>query len=222
MDWIFRSQLILFDFDGLLVNTEDIHYNAYRLMLERRGFTLPWSFDEYCQAAHYDSTLLRDKIYETFPEIANEDWDIIYAEKRQAYVDLLEQKTVALMPGVETFLNIIAEKDIPRCVVTHSPDDHISRIRKTLPVLETISTWITREDYSEPKPSSECYLTAIERLAPDAKNIIGFEDSPRGLTALMGTPALPVLICKAEYPEIPDFIARGAKRYQTFEEILTE
>jgi len=49
--------------------------------------------------------------------------------------------------------------------------------------------------------------------------IIGFEDTPRGLTALLGTKATPILICTANYPEIPAFIDRGVKHFSSFEGI---
>ena len=41
MEWIHHYQLILFDLDGLLVNTEQLHYQAYKNMLQARGFSLP-------------------------------------------------------------------------------------------------------------------------------------------------------------------------------------
>ena len=67
MNWIKSFQLFLFDFDGLLVDTEYLHYEAYLEMCSRRGFLLPWNFSRYSQAAHHHPLALRDQIYAEFP-----------------------------------------------------------------------------------------------------------------------------------------------------------
>ncbi len=219
MDWIQDYQLFLFDFDGLLVNTEEIHFQAYQRMCSGRGFSLDWDFNTYCQMAHYSSDKLRYSILQKFPELNRIHWDILYAEKKKAMMDLIQEGKIHMMPGAEAFLNILSAAGIKRCVVTHSPDDLVSLIRKQNPVLNTIPYWITREDYTHPKPDPECYRTAIKRYAESKDQVIGFEDTPRGLTALLETSARPILICQAEYPEIPEFLAKGVLRYTSLEEL---
>lgn len=212
-------QLVLFDFDGLLVNTEEVHYQAYQRMCADRGIKFNWSFSRYCQAAHYEATALRDQLYQEFPELQTiePDWNVLYAEKKKALLDLVSEGAIHLMPGVEKLLNALEAMQIKRCVVTHSPSDLIEMIRKQNPILDSIPTWITREQYSSPKPHPECYILAIKVLANINDRVIGFEDTPRGLTALLGTRAQPVLICKAKYPEIPSFIERGVLHYPSLE-----
>ena len=218
MNWIHKYQLFLFDLDGLLVNTEHLHYLAYKMMLQARGFDLPWDFNRYCHTAHYHSDKIASELLELFPSLYSEGetWDHLYAEKKQAIMDLLKTGSVALMPGVPELLLAIQKANIKCCVVTHSPDELVSIIRKQHPTLDAIPYWITRRDYNLPKPNSECYLKAIQVYAEPSDNIIGFEDSPRGLTALMGTQARPVLICEVNYPEIPEFIQRGASHFSSF------
>jgi HAD superfamily hydrolase (TIGR01509 family) len=218
MDWIHNYQLILFDLDGLLVNTELLHYHAYRNMLQARGFTLPWDFNRYCHTAHYHSDKIANELSELFPNLygPGENWDKLYGEKKQVMIDQLNAGKVALMPGVAVLLKAIQKANITCCVVTHSPDELVSIIRKQHAVLDAIPHWVTRHDYVQAKPNSECYLKAIEKYGSSAKKIIGFEDTPRGLTALMGTRAEPVLICEVDYPEIPEFIARGARHFPSF------
>lgn len=221
MQWIHDYQLFLFDFDGLLVNTEEIHYLSYQHMTAARGVKLTWDFNRYCQAAHYDADALKKQIYVEFPMLyAQEpDWTVLYSEKKQALKKLFQEGAVNLMPGVEKLLKKLQEAKIGCCVVTHSPDDLVQLVRKQHPILDTIPHWVTREHYSNPKPHSECYLKAIDLFAKPEYKVIGFEDTPRGLNALMGTHATPILISKADYPEIPDFIRKGAKHFRSFENI---
>ncbi len=208
MQWLFRYQLFLFDFDGLLVDTESLHYQAYITMCAARGFHLNWDFPRYSQAAHHKSTDLRDQIYAEFPALQAQEpkWHVLYEEKKRIFLNLIENGAVPLMPGVKDLLLALQEARINRCVVTHSPLSLIKRIRQQNPILDTIPHWITREDYTHAKPDPECYQLAIARLAQLQDQVIGFEDSPRGLHALLGTKAKPILVCPSDSCYLPSIL----------------
>jgi HAD superfamily hydrolase (TIGR01509 family) len=217
MKWIQDFQLFLFDFDGLLVNTEHLHYQAYVNVLSNRGYALKLSFANFFQLAHFNSTAWREALYAEILELPN--WEILYQEKKEAYLELLLSGRVELMPGVEKLLKALEMAKIRRCVVTHSILDHIKLIRSRLPVLETVPKWITREDYEKPKPDPECYLKAIELYGQKGDRIIGFEDSVRGLKALQQTSALPVLICPSHHPLLEIAMEGGAVHFESLDKI---
>src|SRR5579872_1724083 len=109
MEWISRFHLFLFDFDGLLVNTEHLHFQAYFNMLSNRGYKLDWSFAKWCQIAHLGPKSLREGIYAEFPDL-EPNWDLLYAEKKQEYLELIRSGKVELMPGAERLLKELANK----------------------------------------------------------------------------------------------------------------
>jgi HAD superfamily hydrolase (TIGR01509 family) len=201
--WIHQFQLFLFDFDGLLVNTEHLHFAAYTKMCAERGYKLEWDFEQFCTAAHFDSTGLRDAIYAAFPALYAQEsrWEVLYAEKKRQYLDVLRSDELQLMPGAARLLSAIKDAKIKCCVATNSPKEQIEYIKERLPVLESIPIWFTREDYSKPKPDPEVYLKAIAQLAEKGDRIIGFEDSIRGLKALIGAQVPGVLIRPKHYPQ---------------------
>jgi len=162
-------------------------------MCQRRGLTLPWDMPTYAQMAMRNATGVQEGIYREFPQL-HIPWERLYREKRDAYAELVETEGAALMPGVEPLLRDLEKKGIQRCVVTHSPRAHIEMIKARQPILQTIPHWITREDYTKPKPDGECYQLAVTRLAKEGDRVIGFEDSPRGLQALLETEADAMLI----------------------------
>ena len=221
MQWIHDYQLFLFDFDGLLVNTEEIHFKAYKRACAEYGYELSWDFDRYCQAAHFSAEGLREQIYGEFPGLRQMEpnWDVIYAKKKQALIDLYREGAIHMMPGAERLLKALDEAGIKRCVVTHSADDLVNEVRLHHPILNTIPYWITRHDYTHPKPHPECYRTAISRYAEDRDHIIGFEDSARGLKALMETRAKPVLISHIKFAEIATFVKYGVAYYNSLDDI---
>lgn len=165
-------------------------------MCADRGFSLKWDLSTYLSFALYSAEGVRKQIYKEFPDLFRYEpcWDILYQEKKQAYAELLVKKGADLMPGVESLLKELEKAGIKRCVVTHSALEQVNLIRSQLPILDSIPHWITRENYQNPKPSSECYRHAISKLADQKDRIIGFEDSPRGLKALLGTSAQGVLV----------------------------
>lgn len=221
MKWIFNYQLYLFDFDGLLVNTEHIHYQAYVRMCAKRGFDLKWDFTRFSAAAHHKSTGLRDNMYAEFPQLQMQEptWDVLYEEKKKAFLELVEEGKAQLMPGVAEILTTLSQADIPRCVVTHSPLPVINLIREQNPLLNSIPHWVTREKYTLPKPHPECYQYAISQLAQPNDRLIGFEDSPRGLAALQGTNAKAVLICPPNYPYVASLQNPELTYYPSFQAI---
>lgn len=190
-------------------------------MCARRGYDLKWDFFRFTNAAHYSSTGLKDAIYQEFPKLQEEEpnWEVLYEEKKKAYLEELKNDNLSLMPGVERLLKQIEKANIKRCVVTNSTAEQTTIIRFRLKALDTIPWWITREEYSSSKPNPECYLKAIERYGAPGDKIIGFEDSVRGLRALQGTDANPVLICDRNHPQLGLESLAMIKHFESFEKI---
>ncbi len=223
MDWIHQYQLFLFDFDGLLVNTEEVHYMAYKQMCATRGIDLAWDFPKYCGIAHYTAEGIRDQMYAEYPELyaQESDWKVLYLEKKQNMVNFLNEGAVHTMPGVIELLTALDHAKIQRCVVTHSPDELVEIVRRKNPILNTIPHWVTRHQYTHPKPHPECYIRALQLFSKPSDRIVGFEDTPRGMKALLGTHRVePFLICAIDYPEIPAFKAQGVKVLSSLKEVV--
>lgn len=206
MEWFDCFDFFLFDFDGLLVNTEKLHYQAYQQLVKKRGFVLDWSFDQFCGLAHLNAHALKDSICQQFPSLKAIPWEVLYSEKKALYLEILNATdSISLMPGVEELLKKLKAKSKKSCVVTNSLKEQIDLIRKKIPLLENIPYWVTREDYDQAKPAPDGYLKAISLYGvkkEGEERVIGFEDSLRGLKALQMTKAAPVLICSAKHPQM--------------------
>lgn len=221
MNWIQNYQLFLFDLDGLLVNTEEIHYRAYCKMCSDRGYKLPWSFHEYFRIAQLDAQAPERHIYATFPELHEKEpnWSVLYAEKKRAFLEILEKERAPLFPGVEEILRALESAQKKRCVVTHSAKELVTILRRQNPILNSIPHWFTRDDYNLPKPSPDGYLKAIATLAEPGDAIIGFEDSLRGMNALLGTQATPIYINSIDEETKNFFKSQGIATYSSFKDI---
>lgn len=216
MRWIRQFDLFLFDMDGLLVDTEKLHYRAYQILCERNRATLPFDFPEYLKVAHLSDEGLKQAL---LPLLGGGEWSEHYEEKKKLYMELIASGEITLMPGVEKLLDSLSVQKIKRCVVTHSSKEQVSVIKKALPILNTIPLWVTREDYDAAKPAPDGYLKAIELLADPGDAIVGFEDSFRGFSALKGTYALPVLICDPAHPQLRLDALKDAIHFSSFSSI---
>lgn len=218
MHWIQRFDLFLLDLDGLLVDTEHLHFNAYQKLFEQYGQHLTWSFEKYIGIAHTGSDGLRLAMH-PYLESFQSNWSLLYDQKTENFMNLLRNGEIRLMPGVETFLEELSSARAKRCVVTNSTKAQVAAIQTALPVLRTIPLWITREDYDKPKPAPDGYLKALELLADPKDRVIGFEDSLKGIDALRSASVEPVLICDANHPQIKHLSFLDLPRFDSFLQI---
>jgi beta-phosphoglucomutase len=216
--WVQYYQLFLFDFDGLLVDTERLHYASYLEVARRRGCPLNWDFKRFCLEAHGKAMSFFDGLQKEYPDVFKEGptKEELYEEKKRLYVEMLQNVSLNLMEGVEALLNALDERNIKRAVVTNSVKEQIEIIKKKLPVLQKIPLWVTREDYANPKPSPEGYLKAISLLATPGDKIVGFEDTLKGLKALIAAGADAMLICPADHEHVGEGKKLGAKHFEKF------
>jgi beta-phosphoglucomutase len=212
MLWVRDWDLVLLDMDGLLVDTERLHHQSYVEACAQYGANLQWSHGTYCRYAHESQARLREQIYRE--HALQVPWEELYAIKRKFYHRALEQTPVPLMPGVDRLLRALQGRR--HCVVTHSQPYEVGLIRAQQPLLDAIPHWITREQYTQPKPHPEGYLLAQSRYGRPSDRVIGFEDAPRGLLALRAAGATPVWVVPIPDHPLP---WEGAVRYSSFDEI---
>lgn len=194
----------LFDLDGVLVRTEELHFAAYRSVVAEAGQELRWSFERYCVAAHYGPERLRSELDAEVPGLVPDEasWRDLYQRKSRIYLDLLETSAIELQPGAASTLARLAAAGSPRAVVTNSTHEQTTRVRRRQPILDSADLWITREDYADPKPAPDAYLAALARLRVAADQAIGFEDTPRGVQALAAAGIPAVLVTTIRYPHL--------------------
>lgn len=179
-------QIFLFDFDGTLVDSEPLHHLAYIKTCEESGFALEIDLSAYCALAHLSADALKVHIQKQFFAAKHKplDWQAFYLRKKSKVMELITSAPLSMVSGAELFLQYLLEQKKTLAVVTHSPLVQVQLFQERLPILKQIKCWVTREDYQEAKPSPEGYHVALKKLGPG--RAIGFEDSIKGMQALLG------------------------------------
>lgn len=211
-----------FDFDGLLANTEMLHFKAYKTLLHSKGFHLDWDFATYVSFAHQKTEIFAKAIYSLFPSLEEiqPNWMLLREEKQAIYQDLLYHTPIDLMPGVAEMLTLLQKHNKALYVVTNAPKVQIEAIMEHKPFLKIIPTWITREYYIHPKPSPECYIKATSLHSNKPFKGAGFEDSVKGLQALEGSALDAFLIYPSYYPQGQIQPKASTRRFSSFIELL--
>lgn len=161
----------LFDLDGVVFNTEP-------------QYTIFWGgiFDEYYPGNDH----LADKIKgSTLVQI----YDKYFADKSEEQakitrrLDEFETKMqFNYIPGFVDYVKKLHKEGVKTAIVTSSNKMKMQAVYAQRPeVKEYFDAILTSEDFSESKPSPDCYLKAAARFGFDAKDCTVFEDSFNGL-----------------------------------------
>ena len=168
---------ILWDNDGVLVDTERLFYEANRELFRPLGLELSeqhffdWYLADNCGAWH----LLE-------PRVSEADMDAWRGERNRRYAATLASEAIPAIDGVGAVLASLAPR-VRMGVVTSSNRDHFDIIHRRLDLLRYFEFVLTHESYVHSKPSPEPYLLGLERLGMRAQECLVVEDSPRGLQA---------------------------------------
>ena len=167
----------LLDLDGTLVDSELIQWKSYRDSLLE--YNIEYSFEKFTSICH------NGNIKRYLKENHNFSDEMYNKMKVKKHKNMLKYKNeLKLIKGVKEFINYLNLNNINHSVVTNSSKITTDIYKSVIPELNKLKNWIKREDYKEPKPSSECYKKAIKDFYKNEKFIIGFENSLSGLLSL--------------------------------------
>lgn len=172
------KRYILWDNDGVLVDTEHWYFKATQRALGELGVHL----DEET----YQERMVRGASSWELAAQAGIDPERIVAKRQQrdAYYQVyLAQETIEI-PGVERVLAKLArDSNVNMAIVTTSTRAHFDLIHRKRNLLRFMDFVLTREDYVSSKPDPEPYLLALSRFGASADECLVVEDSQRGLQA---------------------------------------
>lgn len=182
-----QIKALIFDFDGVITDTEPIHMEAWLSVLEPLGV----SFNEEEYRAHYLGLNDRDfldavaRIHRHHVDDA-EKADMI-GRKSEATLQMLEH-SIPLLPGVREFVDAAA-KSCMLAICSGANRGEIEFILRRLKWRDRFNPIIASDSVTRGKPDPEGYIRAIEGLQKRATELLlpehalAIEDSPKGIAA---------------------------------------
>ena len=181
-------EAVIFDFDGVILNSEPIHYEACYKALETFGLTL--SNEEY------SDLYLGISDVEKFPkllrskgiEFSQEEIDQLIEQKIKHYTHVLHQREkLPIIVGVIQYIHEVFQKVGSIAICSGSSRREVmtalTKLKQDGELLLDFNTIVTSEDVEEGKPSPEGYLLTAKRLGVSPDKCLVIEDSPHGVEA---------------------------------------
>jgi len=175
-------KLIVFDLDGVLVSTKDLHYNSLNMALS--NISSSYVISEEDHRDFYDGLPTKRKLQLLTKNtcLSQEYHDQIYADKQKYTIELI-RKYISPIASVRATLSSLRDDGYKIYVASNA-------IRKTVDMLllcsgltEFIDYIISNEDVKNAKPNAEMYLTAMAHAGVNPDDTLIVEDSPRGIEA---------------------------------------
>ncbi len=198
---------LIFDVDGTLAETEELHREAFNETF--REFKLDWHWDQPRYHALLKVTGGKERILAHAQAIGVTDLDPLPLHKRKTalYNEKLAQGAIALRPGVDALIRKAKAQGLRLAIATTTSRANVDTlIRVTLGGAphDWFEAICTGEDVAIKKPDPEVYQVALTRLALTAPEAIAFEDTRNGVLAARGA-GLNVVVTPSIYSEGEDF-----------------
>jgi beta-phosphoglucomutase len=174
-----RYEAIIFDFDGVLVDSEPVHYQCWLEILSRHGVTLDWeTYESHCIGVS-DRAMLEmlcqkasgplefDKLWADYPRKKD-----LFRE-RMMHADAVAVEVRKMIDDLRPGYRL--------AVVTSSGRREVEPILKNAGILQKLDTVVYGDDVKNLKPAPDPYLLAIERLG--VSRAIAVEDSQAGIAS---------------------------------------
>jgi beta-phosphoglucomutase len=177
---------IIFDFDGVLADTEDLHCAAFQEVARDRGLAL--SRDDYYHRflGLPDHDCIAAFCADAGPPLQVGELDRLVARKRRHFADL--SATMDLYPGVATTLRRLYER-FALAIASGAARDEIEAVLQRAGVQTLFGALVAAEDVVAGKPAPDPFLRALDELnrrraRPFAsRECVVVEDSPAGIAA---------------------------------------
>lgn len=191
------KKFILWDHDGVLVDTEQWYFKANCKALAELGIMVDKAvYLDYMQDGKSMWSLAYDKGF-------TEEMIIRQRRKRNLYYhEYLTSEDIEI-PGVEAALEKLG-KDFSMAIVTTSKRKDFELIHQHRSIVGFMDFVLTLEDYSHAKPHPEPYLAALHRYGAGPEEAVVIEDSGRGLKAAVAA-GIDCIIIENEFTRTHDF-----------------
>lgn len=190
---------VIFDIDGLLINSEPLWNQAAAEIFRQYGIIL--TEEQYAL-----TTGLRSKEFVTHwliqHKIPSTEFDRVEDKIIQLALNLID-KDATLMPGVEHIFQFFLKRDFKIGLATSSPVELIEWVKDKLGIRSYIQASCSAQHLPYAKPHPQVYLDCAAALHISPLACICFEDSVYGMTAAKAARMTCVVVPSAEHIKLP-------------------
>ncbi len=176
---------IVFDFDGVIADSEPLHCRAFQEVLAGEGLELTRT-DYYARYLGYSDARAFDAIGSDQGHMWTPDFIAALVARKAERIQELERQTSVLFPGAEAFIRRAAES-MALAIASGALRAEIERVLDRANLTSCFSAIVAAEDVAASKPAPDPYLRAVELLSRQASvplapaDCVAIEDSKWGI-----------------------------------------
>jgi beta-phosphoglucomutase len=170
---------VVFDFDGVIVNSHPVHTRTWKKFLESMGRTVSEKDLRYV----LDGRTREDIIRHFFGKL--DALTIAEYGRRKESMFREEAANVQTVKGLEKFLAELSEAQLPLAIASSGSRSRVSFLLNRLGLASRFQVVVTADDVVRGKPDPEVFLKAARSLNADPADLVVFEDAPSGVRAAM-------------------------------------
>jgi HAD superfamily hydrolase (TIGR01509 family) len=173
-------QTVIFDMDGVIVDTEPVHNYAYYQHFKELGIEV--SAEMFATFTGNSTKNVFQKIKEHFG--VTEDIPTLVEKKRSLFNDAFDTKAdLFLLEGVEDLIKQLHQNSIQLILASSSSKVTINRVFNRFKLDTYFSHIVSGEDFPQSKPNPDIFLEAVRLSKSNKENCIVIEDSTNGIKA---------------------------------------
>ncbi len=174
-------EAVIFDWDGVVVDSSAAHKASWEQLAEERKLVLP--VDHFILSFGRINKVIIPEIFRWTldPELIKELGD----QKEFLYREILEKTDLVALPGALNLFNDLKDAGIPMAIGTSTPLKNVEAVIEMIGAQDIFDTIISSEDVRAGKPDPEVFLKAASALGAAPENCVVFEDALYGIQAAL-------------------------------------
>ena len=192
-----NTQGVIFDMDGLMLDTEKLLAKFWMQAAHEAGF--PMTFEQVLGIRSLAAVYAKPHLQGIFG--ADFDYERIRARRRELTAEYIEAHGIEKKPGLDTLLGYLKQTGRRIAVATATDRERTADFLGRIGVLDYFDTFICGDMVKLGKPDPEIYLTACSVLGLAPAVCMALEDSPNGIRSAHAAGCKAVMIPDLSQPD---------------------
>jgi HAD superfamily hydrolase (TIGR01509 family) len=177
---------VIFDFDGIIVDSEPLHFRAFNEVLQPQGKTISW--EDYCETyIGYDDRDAFKTLFKVHREkLSSGDLKALIARKADILQKYVNDDEAVPLPGAVELIQSLPGR-LPVALCSGALRSDVVPVLEKLGIGDAFSVMVTADDTEKSKPDPAPYRLALRKLEiEDAATALAIEDTPAGILSAKG------------------------------------
>jgi HAD superfamily hydrolase (TIGR01509 family) len=170
---------VIFDLDGVLIDSEPLHANADNQLLVESGINVP--LDYFDRFVGWTNKAMWEQIKKEYPLTLS--YEELTGRQMMLKLKLLQEMHFEPVSGIPELLEALKRNHIPMAIASSSPRQFIEAVIDKIRIEKYFISWISGEEVMRSKPEPDIFLKAAELLKVNPQDCIVIEDSESGTIA---------------------------------------